>query len=70
MIVNHDVLRSKGDEFRQRVLTARKKGSNDQFITVTSRRERSIGILQQRYGYTREQAIYQLDKYYSRAWLG
>ena len=43
---------------------------NDQLIKVDSARERSISILQNRYGYNREEAIYQLDKYYSKAWLG
>jgi len=70
MDVNKDVLKSKWDEFHGKVLNARNKRSNDQFIKVNGVRERSIGILQHRYGYTREQAIYQLDKYYSRAWLG
>jgi hypothetical protein len=37
---------------------------------VNSVRERSMIILQKRYGYTREEATYQLDNYYSRAWLG
>ena len=70
MNVDKDVLKSKWDEFRGKVLNARSKRSNDQIIKVNGPRERSIGILQHRYGYTREQAIYQLDKYYSRAWLG
>lgn len=48
----------------------RKKRRSDQIIKVDSTRERSISILQNRYGYNREEAIYQLDKYYSRAWLG
>ena len=70
MDVNKGVLKSKWDEYRGKVLNARNKRSNDQFIKVNSVRERSIGILQHRYGYTREQAIYQLDNYYSNAWLG
>jgi uncharacterized protein YjbJ (UPF0337 family) len=65
-----DVIKSKWDEFREKVLNARTQRSNDQFTKVNGARERSISILQRRYGYTREQAIYQLDKYYSRAWLG
>lgn len=39
-------------------------------VTVDSGRERAISILQSRYGYNREEAIYQLEKYYSKAWLG
>ena len=70
MDVNKHVLKSKWDEFRGKVLSAQNKRSHDQFIKVNDVRERAIGILQHRYGYTREQAIYQLDKYYSRARLG
>jgi len=47
-----------------------KKRHNDQLIKVNRVRERSIGILQNRYGYNREEAIYQLDKYYTKTWLG
>ena len=57
-------------EFRRNVLNERNKHRNDQTVKVNSVRERSLSILQKRYGYNREQAIYQLDKYYSRAWLG
>ncbi len=57
-------------EFRQQVLKRWNQRLSSQFIEVNSLRERSIGILQKRYGYTREEAIYQLDEHYSRAWLG
>jgi hypothetical protein len=70
MNLNKVVLETRWDEFRRNVLNWWNKRRNDQFIKVNSVRERSIGILQNRYGYTRENAIYQLDKYYSRAWLG
>jgi hypothetical protein len=43
---------------------------HDQFTRLNRVRERSISILQKRYGYGREEAIYQLDKHYSRTWLG
>ncbi len=58
------------NEFRRNILNGWNKRHNDQLIKVNSKRERSISFLQERYGYSREQAIYQLDKYYSRAWLG
>ncbi len=64
------VLRFKWNEFRQTVISGWNKRRNDQFIKANSARERSISILQKRYGYTREDATYQLDKHYSRAWLG
>ncbi|HET9587569.1 MAG TPA: hypothetical protein VFO91_02160 [Anaerolineales bacterium] len=70
MNVDKDVLDTKWDEFRRKVLNRRNRRRNDQLIKANSARERSIRILQQRYGYTREKATYQLDKHYSRAWLG
>jgi hypothetical protein len=60
----------KWDEFRQATLNWWNKRRNDRFIRVNRVRERSIRILQNRYGYTKDQATYQLDKYYPRAWLG
>ena len=70
MNLEKDTFENKWEEYRRKVLNWRNKRSNDQLTKVKSVRERSIGTLQKRYGYTREQAIYQLDKYYSRAWLG
>jgi hypothetical protein len=64
------VIESKWDEFRRKVLTWGNKGRTDQFSKADSMRERSIGILQKRYGYTKEEAADQLDKHYSKAWLG
>jgi len=64
------VIKLKWDGFRQRLLNGYNKRSKDQFIKVNSVRERSISILQKRYGYTREQATSQLDTHYPRAWLG
>lgn len=64
-----DVLESKWDGFPWKFLNWRNKRRDD-LLKVNSVRERSISILQKRYGYSREEATYQLDKYYSRAWLG
>ena len=64
------VIKLNWDEFRQKLLNGWNKRRNDQFIKVNSVRERSIIILQKRYGYTKEEATYQLDNYYSKAWLG
>jgi hypothetical protein len=64
------VIESKWDEFRRKALNWGNKHRTDPFSKVDSVRERSIGILQKRYGYTKEEAAYQLDKHYSRAWLG
>ena len=56
-------------QFRERMIDWQKKHAEDQPVTVDPGEERSIIILQKRYGFTREQAIYQLRKYYSRARL-
>jgi len=64
------VIESNWDEFRRKVLTWWQKPRNDQLIKANSVRERSIRILQKRYGYTREQAISELKKHYSGARLG
>ena len=60
----------KWDEFRRNVLNWWNKGRNDQLIKANSMQERSISILQKRYGYTREEAASQLNKHYSRTRLG
>lgn len=64
------VFQLKWIEFRRRVLNRWNQRRNDQFIKVNSAREQSISILQKRYGYTREEATYQLDEHYPSAWLG
>jgi len=71
MKLNKDARESKRNGFPLKFLNWRKKQHRQaHLITVNSVRERSISILQNRYGYNREQATYQLDKYYSKAWLG
>lgn len=60
----------KWDDFYRNVFHGWNKRRNGQATKVDTAREQSISILQKRYGYTREEAVYQLDKYYSRAWLG
>jgi hypothetical protein len=61
---------SKWDAFRQKILNWRNKRRNDRPIKVNAADERSISLLQKRYGYTREQATSELDKHYSKARLG
>ena len=56
-------------QFRERIIDWQKKHAEDQLITFDASEERSIAILQKRYGFTREQAIYQFRKYYSKARL-
>jgi len=61
---------TKWDEFRGKVLQWRNKRREDHLIKVNSARERSINILQKRYGYTREKATDELNTHYSGTWLG
>ena len=46
------------------------KRNGKQRIKVNSKRERYIGILQKRYGYTKEKAISELDTNYSKIRFG
>lgn len=63
-------VQSRWNEFRRNLINGWNKRRDNRFDTMNNVRERSISILQKRYGYGREEAIYQLDKHYSTAWLG
>ncbi len=56
-------------QFRERIIDWQKKHAEEQLAAVAPGEERSIGILQKRYGLTREQAIHQFRRYYSKARL-
>ena len=64
------VIESNWDEFRRKVIARWQKARNDQLIKANNAHERSIRILQNRYGYTKEQATSELNKHYSKARLG
>ena len=64
------VIESTWDEFRQKILSWRNKRRNDQIIKANSVYERSIRILQNRYGYNKDKATDELNKHYSGIWLG
>jgi hypothetical protein len=63
------VNKSKWDEFYRNIFYWWNKRRSDQATKVDGAYERSISILQKRYGYTREEAASQLDKHYSKARL-
>ena len=46
-----------------------KKRSDNQITKANSKREQYIGILQKRYGYTKEKATSELDEHYPKARL-
>ena len=63
-------IKLKWDEFHRNVLNRWNQRHNDQLRKMNSMNERSISILQKRYGYTREEAVSELSKHYPKAWLG
>ena len=64
------VLELKWSEFRQKFIKRLNKRRDDELAGLDRSRERSIRILQKRYGYTWEQAKSELRKHYSKARLG
>jgi hypothetical protein len=46
-----------------------KKRNDDRLVKANNKRAQSIGILQKRYGYTKEKATSELDKHYPKARL-
>jgi len=66
----NDVIFEKWNELRSKIPKWRDKRSENQLFQVNSKREQSIGILQKRYGYTKEKAEFELSKHYSKARLG
>ena len=58
------------DQIRQKIINWQEKRRDDQLIKFDRVHERAIGILQKRYGYTKEKATSELIKHYSGAWLG
>jgi len=56
-------------QFRQRIINWQNRPRTDQVARVDPARERSITILQKRYGFDREKATLEFDRYYSKAKL-
>jgi hypothetical protein len=57
-------------QFRQKIINWQNTHRSDQSPRVDPARERSISILQRRYGFDREKATSEFDRYYSKARLG
>lgn len=64
------VVQLKWDEFRRNFINGSNSRRNGRLAKMNSVRDRSISILQKRYGYSREKATSELDEHYPRAWLG
>lgn len=56
--------------FPEKIRAWWQKRSDEHLFKMNSQKERSISILQKRYGYTREQAAIEFKKHYSNARLG
>jgi len=56
-------------QFRLRIIDWKKKRNEAQLAKVELAEQRSVRILQKRYGYTKEQATSELRKHYSKARL-
>jgi hypothetical protein len=56
-------------QFRERFIDWQKQQQQDQLDAVERSEDRSVSILQKRYGYTRSQARDELHKHYSKARL-
>mgnify|MGYP003574956461 CR=1 FL=1 len=67
--MKNTVIGSKWGDFRLNVLSWLNNHRNHQLIQVNGVRERSLSLLQNRYGYTREEAASALDKHYPQARL-
>jgi uncharacterized protein YjbJ (UPF0337 family) len=67
--MKNDVVEAKWKKLPDKVRKWWEKRSADQTTKANSKREQSIGILQKRYGYTKEKATSELDEYYPKAKL-
>ena len=56
-------------QFRERLINWQKRLREHELDAVERSEERSVSILQKRYGYTRAQATSELRKHYSKARL-
>jgi uncharacterized protein YjbJ (UPF0337 family) len=66
----YDVIEEKRNEFGGIIRKWWNKIGEDRQIKAKSQQERYIGILQKRYGYTKEKAISELNTHYSKIRFG
>ncbi len=63
--MNHDTFEGKWKQFRGRVREWWGDLTDDDLDRVQGQREQFLGLLQERYGYTRDQAETELDRRFS-----
>ena len=66
----NDVFDAKWKELRDKIRNRLEKRSDDQPAKMNFKNEQFVGILQKRYGYTKEKATSELNKHYSKIILG
>jgi len=65
----NDVIKTRSKILPSKIHKWWKKRSADQLAKANSKRELFIGLLQKRYGYTKEKAASELDAHYPKARL-
>lgn len=63
MIVNEDVLEGKWKQFRGRAKEAWGDLTDDDLDRIEGKRDRLVGTLQERYGWSREEADREVDRW-------
>ena len=66
----NDAIEEKRTEFGETIRKWWKKRGDDRLNKAKKQQERYIGILQKRYGYTREKAASELKTHYSKVRFG
>jgi uncharacterized protein YjbJ (UPF0337 family) len=67
--MKNDAVEAKWKILPDKVCIWWKKRGDDRLIKANNKRAQSIGILQKRYGYTKEEATSELDEHYPKAKL-
>ena len=65
----NDVIETRSKKLPSKIRSWWKKRGDDQLNKANNKREKSIGILQKRYGYTKEKATSELNEHYPKARL-
>jgi uncharacterized protein YjbJ (UPF0337 family) len=64
--MNSDILKGNWKQFRGEIKKQWGKLTNDDLDVIAGEYEKLVGQVQERYGYTREQAEEEIDEYFDR----
>ncbi len=67
--MKNDIVETRSKKLSGKLRIWLKKRRDEQLIKANKMREQSIGILQKRYGYSKEKATSELDEHYPKAKL-